>query len=81
MAVQRSRYVRVVGPGADEFFDAERYAGRIGRVVAYSATNDLAGVGDSARDPAFLVRFAPSFGRPAVEDLFWTEELAPLAQR
>jgi hypothetical protein len=85
----RTRFVRVVGPGPDAvfkgrenvdratFFD-RRFIGRVGQVVSYSTKGDLADVGDSPDDPAYLVKFGPGFGMGATEDLFWTEELRPL---
>ncbi len=87
----RTKFVRVVGPGPDAKFHDERepdvdcvtffdrrYMGRVGQVVGRTAAGDDAGVGDTPKDPAYRVRFGPAFGSPAHENLFWTEELAPL---
>jgi hypothetical protein len=73
----RARTVIVNGHADDNTLDVERYKGRIGRIVGYTVAGDGADVGDTPDDPAFRVRFPPSGGRPAVSDLFWTDELSP----
>ncbi len=85
-------YVKVVGPGPDAKFHGEppdedtdvvtffnrRYIGRVGKVVAALTGDDLWSIGGTPKDPAYRVRFGPGWGVPTHEEIFWTEELAPV---